>query len=106
MEGESPTLKLSVKIPQSYVCFCFSLKFIENHKILDSRNTYEKKFETHEIPTRKSLRFRKYPRENNWDPRNNQEKITETHEIPTGKIFGPMKARWHGGTRPTRPTLA
>ena len=24
-----------------------------------------------------------------------------THEIPTGKIFGPTKARWHGGTRPT-----
>ena len=35
-------------------------------KILDSRNTHEKKFGTHEIPT---------------------------------------KARWHDGTRPTRPTM-
>ena len=40
---------------------------------------------THEIPTSKKI---------------------ETHEIPTRKIFGPTKAQWHGGTRPTRPTMA
>ena len=32
-------------------------------KILDPRNTQEKKFETHEIPMRKYFRPTKYPRE-------------------------------------------
>ena len=38
------SLKLSVKIPQSYVSFSFLLKFIEYLKILDPRNTHEKIF--------------------------------------------------------------
>ena len=45
-------------------------------KIMDPRNTYEKKFQTHE-------------------------KKFGTHEIPTRKNYGPTKARWHDGTRPT-----
>ena len=36
------------------------------------------------------------------DPRNTHQKKFETHEIPTRKVFGPTKARWHGGTKPTR----
>ena len=48
----------------------------------------------------------KYPREKLLDPRNTHEKKIETHEIPTKKILGPTKGRWHGGTRPTRPTMA
>ena len=43
---------------------------------MDPRNTYEKKFQTHE-------------------------KKFGTHEIPTRKNYGPTKARWHDGTRPT-----
>ena len=49
--------------------FFFLLKLIENHKILDSRNTREKEFWTHEIPTRKKLRPTKYPQEKFLDPR-------------------------------------
>ena len=63
------SLKLSVKIPQSYVSFRFLLKFIEYLKILDPQNTHEKKFETHEIPTKKYFRPTKYPQEKISDPR-------------------------------------
>ena len=38
-------------------------------KILDPRNTYEKKFWTHGIPTRKNLGPTKYQRENISNPR-------------------------------------
>ena len=62
----------------------------ENYEI-----THEKKFGTYEIPTRKNLGPMKYPREKILDPRN-----------PYEKIFGPTKARWHDGTRPTRLTMA
>ena len=75
-------------------------------KVWDLGNTHEKKIGTHEIPTKKSLRSTKYPRKKVWDARNTHEKIFWTHKIPTGKIFGPTKARWHSGTRPTRPTMA
>ena len=63
------SLKLSVKIPQSYVSFSFLLKFIEYLKISDPQNTHEKKFETHEIPTKKYFRPTKYPQEKISDPR-------------------------------------
>ena len=49
-------------------------------RILDPQNTYEKKFCTHEIPTRKNFRPSKYPREK-FGP----------HQIPTRKNFGPTK---------------
>ena len=41
----------------------------ENNKI-----THEKKFWTHEIPTRKNLGPTNYPRKKVWDPRNTHEK--------------------------------
>ena len=63
-------------VSQNHVSFCFLLKFIENHKILD-------------------------PQEKIWDPRNTHEKKFETHEIPTRQTLGPTKAQWHGGTRST-----
>ena len=50
-----------LEIPQSYGFFCFLLKFIENHKILDRQNTQEKKSWTHEIPARKKIGPTKYP---------------------------------------------
>ena len=81
--------------------------------------THERKFRTHEIPTRKNLGPTKYPR-----------KKTGTHEIPRRKFFGPTKyprakilaprntheqkfwaheiptkARWRDGTKPTRPMM-
>ena len=34
---------------------CFRLMKYTRQKVLDPQNTYEKKFETHEIPTRKNL---------------------------------------------------
>ena len=42
-------------------------------KFLDPRNTHEKKFGTHEIPTRKNLEHTKYPRQISLDPRNTNE---------------------------------
>ena len=87
-------LKLSVKIPQPYVSFCFLLKFVENYKILDPRKTHEKTFWTHEIPTRNFL-----------GPRNTHEKLFFFQGIPS-QNYGPTKVQWHGSTRPTRPTMA
>ena len=61
-------------------------------KILDPRNTHERKFDTHEIPTRKNFGTLKYPREKSSNPQKN---------------FGLTKARWHythethDRTRPT-----
>lgn len=70
--------------------FCFLLIFIENHKILDSRNTHEKKFCTHEILTRKYF----------WQT-NTHEKNFRTHKILTRKHSRPAKVRWHDDTRST-----
>ena len=64
----SVPLKISVKIPQSYVYFCFLIKFIENRKILDPRNTHEKKSWTHEKPTGNKFGPTKYPYEKILDP--------------------------------------
>ena len=88
---------------------------------MDPRNTHEKKSWTHKIPTRKNFRPTKYTQEKTWDSqnthdkkgvdqRNTHEKIFWTHEISTIKKNCtheiPTKTRWHGGTRPTRPTIA
>ena len=56
-------------------------------KILDPRNTHEKKLG----PT-------KYPGESFLGPRNTHEQKFWAHEIPT-------KARWRDGTKPTRPMM-
>ena len=56
-------------------------------KILDPRNTHEKKFETPEIPTRKYFGPTKYPREKFSDPRRHDGTVAqeprwhETHRI-------------------------
>ena len=63
--------------------------------MLDIRNTHEKIFWTHQIPTRNYSEPTKYLREKLSDPRN-------THQ----KDFGLTKARLQGGKRPTRPTMA
>ena len=56
---------------------------------MDPQNTHKKTILTHQIPTRKNFGVTKYLRKKKfW-----------THEIPT-------KARWHDGTKPTRPTIA
>ena len=64
-------------------------------KILNLRNTHERKSWTYEIPTRKIL-----------NPRNTQEKKFWTHETATRKKFIPTKTRWYDGTRPRRPNIA
>ena len=61
--------------------------------------THERKFWTHEIPTRKNFGPTKHPRKKIWDTRNIHERIFWTHEILT-------KARREDGTRHTRPTMA
>ena len=70
------------------------------------RSTHEKKLWTHEIPTRKNLGPTKYPREKIWDPRDKMWDPRNTHEKKFGTYEIPTKARWHNGTRPTRPTMA
>ena len=47
---------------------------------MDPRNTHERKFWTHEIPTRKNLEPTQYPRENILEPRNTHEKNFRSHE--------------------------
>ena len=64
------------------------------------------KFWSHEIPTRKNFRPKKYPREKILDSRNIREKKYRTHKVPTRKNFGPTKARWHGCTEPMRLGVA
>ena len=54
-----------------------------------------KKIRTHWILSKKKVRPIIYPREDNLDPR-------KTYE----KNVGPTKARWHNGTRPTKPAKA
>lgn len=49
--------------------------------------------------TRKNSGPMKYPREQILDSLNTFAKKIWTHKIPT-------KARWHTGTRPSRPTMA
>ena len=70
-------------------------------RILDPRNSHEKKIWTHEIPTKNNFRPTKYPGEEIWNPRNTCEKKHWTHEISTRKNYGTTKAWWYDGTRPT-----
>ena len=60
-------------------------------KILDPRNTHEKKVCTHEIPTRKMFVPTKFPRKKVSDSRNSKKKKFGTHEISTTKKFWPTK---------------
>ena len=62
------------------------------------------KFCIHKIPKRKKFRPTKCPEENILNPRNTHEKKCLDTENTHEKKFGPTKARWHGGTRPTRTT--
>ena len=54
---------------------------IPTRKILDPRNTHEKKFETHKISMRKNVGPTKYPREKIWDPKYPPEKILDPRNI-------------------------
>ena len=61
-----------------------------NHKkISDLRNTHEKKFRSHKIPTKKNLGATKYPREKMLDPQNIHEgtmvRRHETHDMRPNK---------------------
>ena len=58
----------------------------ENYEI-----TYERKFLTREIPTRKNFGPTKYPQEKSW-----------TREIPTKKNFGPTKYPREKNLDPTK----
>ena len=64
--------------------FCFLLKFIQNYQILEPRNAREKKFWTHDMPTRKKLRPTKHPREKYLDPQKHDTRWHETHETNDG----------------------
>ena len=70
-----------------------------NWKSLNHEISHEKKHLTHKTLTRKNFEPTKYLRQETLHPRNTYKKIFRIHEKPT-------KAWWHGGTRPTRPTMA
>ena len=64
-------------------------------KILDPRNTHEKKAYIHKIPTRK-----------HFGPRNKHDKNFRIQEISMRKNLWPTKyQRRHDDTRPTRITM-
>ena len=64
----------------------------------------ERKFWTHEIPTRKNLGPTKHSQEKTLDSRNTHGKKIETHDIPTRKNFGPTKyPRRHEGAMTLDP---
>ena len=81
----------------SFLTYIFSryLRNIHEKKFWTHENTHKKKLGPTKYPQKKSFRPTKYPWEKPLDPRN-------THE----KNYGPTKARWHDGTKPTRPTMA
>ena len=60
-------------------------------EILDPRNTYEKKFWTHEILTIKIFGPTKYPQQKMLDLQNTYEKKFWSHEISTKKTFRTTK---------------
>ena len=67
-------------------------KYLDQQNIhLEPRNTHEKKFWTHETPTRINVGPTKYPWEKNLDQQNTHEKKFWIHETPTGKNFEPTK---------------
>ena len=72
----------------------FGLMKYQREKILNTRNTnqekswtHERKFLTHEIPTRGNFGPTKYSREEIMDTRNTNQKKSWTREIPTRGNF-------------------
>ena len=66
---------------------------IPKRKIVDPRNTHEKKFGPENYPGKK-----------NWNPQNTHEKKLWTNEIPTRKIFGSTKyPRMHDDSMTLNP---
>ena len=53
----------------------------------------------------KNIGLMKHPQKKLWTNKYQREKILDPGNT-LQKSFGPMKARWHGGTRPMRPTMA
>ena len=79
----------------------FLLTKYPHEKNLKPQNTHEKRFWTHQIPTRKNLRPTKRWQEKISGTRNNLKKKIETNEISAWKNFGPTKyPRRYDGTRP------
>ena len=64
---------------------------IPTRKKLNPRNTLKKKFQTHELPNRKTFGHTKYPRETFLNLRNTHQKKSWTHEISTRGNFAPTK---------------
>ena len=56
-------------------------------KFLDPQSTHEKKFWTHEIPTRKNVGPTEYSQEKMLDPRNTNEKIFRIHECTMAQWY-------------------
>ena len=64
---------------------------IPTGKNLNPRNTHNKKFPTHELPTRKTFGPMKYPWETFLNLRNTHQKKSWTHEISTRGKFASTK---------------
>ena len=120
--------QLEYAVLDVFMCFCFlSLILMQpktenlwttkypRQKILDPRNTPEKKIWTHEITRRKTFGprktleknfgFTKYPLEKNLDPRNNQEKNFWTHERPSRFTKYPLEKNFLPTKYPREKTL-
>ena len=78
----------------------------EQEKPLDPRNTHEKKFRTHEILSRKKFRTHEILMRKSFRPTKHiGEKISDQRNIHEKKKFGSSKVRWHNCTRHMRPTM-
>ena len=93
------------------------LKKCQRGKTLDPRNTHEEKFGATKYPQEKILDPQKIHEKKIWihetsrvkilGPRNSlRDKTLNPRNTHTRKNFGPTKAPWHDGMRPTRPTMA
>ena len=99
--------QLEYAVLDVFMCFCFLSLILmqpktenlwttkyQRQKILDPRNTPEKKIWTHEIPGEKLL-----------DPRNNQEKNFWTHERPSRFTKYPLEKNFLPTKYPREKTL-
>ena len=74
MFNENPFQKHQLKFFNHMSLYVFLLKFIENHKVLNTQNAHEIKFWTRKEPTTKNLEPTKYPQENTISNQKKKEK--------------------------------
>ena len=92
-----------------YFCLCHFCLCSQQLKIFESRNQpQQKKIGPTKYSREKKIGPTEYPREKLLDPRNTHEEKLEPTKYPRKKFWTheiPTEARWHDGTKPTRPTI-